>query len=437
MIKTLRTRFILVAMLCMVGVMAIIVTAINLTNYSKTLDTAYQTVDFLLEENNRLQEFPPNQPPAEEEQSRNQHSQGKHEAVRDETPPEEPPQPPDREHKEFSPEKPFSSRYFTVVLDETGAVSQTNVEQIASVDQSAAETMALAVFSQNKTQGVTKPYVFKQKTTEQGILYLFLNCEDNFASFSTYLWISLGISFGGMALVFVLVWFFSGMVMKPVAESYEKQKRFITDAGHELKTPLTIIDANAEVLEMEKGESPWINSIRNQVNRLGDLTQKLVFLSRMEEEEKPITFTEFSLTDAVTETAQPFETVASAHGKTLEISCKKGVTYKGDEATIRQLISLLLDNALKYSSEKGNIAVTLTENGKKKQITVTNTVEKIGSASPSLWFDRFYRQETSRNSATGGHGIGLSVAQAIVNAHKGKISAAYQNGNQVAITVVL
>lgn len=436
MINKLRSRFILVAMLCMMGVMVVIASVINLSNYLQTVDTAYQTIDFLLEEQEHplneeqrpdqppqgaFQGEPPAGEPMEEPNARDEHHAGR----------------PEGNRKEFSPEKPFSARYFSVLLDEQGNVLETDISKIASVDQQTAQQMAKEYAEQGKTQGVSKPYIFRQTQTQQGNLYFFLNCEDDFAYFRSFFWTSLGVCFGGVALVFVLVWFFSGIVMKPVAESYEKQKRFITDAGHELKTPLTIIDANAEVLEMERGESPWIESIRNQVKRLSELTQQLVFLSRMEEEKTPLCFTEFSLSDAVLETAKPFLAVAAAKEKTLEIACKEGISYKGDEATLRQLVSLLLDNAMKYSSEKGTITLALSENGKKKQLTVTNTVEKVGTTSPALWFDRFYRQETSRNSATGGHGIGLSVAQAIVNAHKGKISANYQNGNQVVITVVL
>ncbi|MBR3844401.1 MAG: two-component sensor histidine kinase, partial [Clostridia bacterium] len=131
--------------------------------------------------------------------------------------------------------------------------------------------------------GFYNNYKFVKVDTDTGFLYIFLDCETELATFYSFLWNTLGVSAAGIALVFILVLIFSGLVMKPVAESYEKQKQFITDAGHELKTPLTIIDANTEVLEMEHGESPWLTSIRNQVKRLSDLTQKLVFLSRMEE----------------------------------------------------------------------------------------------------------------------------------------------------------
>ena len=419
-------------MLCIMGVMAIIVASINVANYSQTLDTAYQTIDFLLETRGEGL-IPPGEKP-----------EGKPEAMpfpgQRETPTSiENPlhEKHDGGRKEFSPEKPFSARYFTVLFDQTGTITETDISQTVSVNQETAREMATHQFSRGSSKGVENSFVYKQVATPEGTLYLFLNCEDDFSYFYSFLWNSIGIAFGGLALVLVLVWFFSGMVMKPVAESYEKQKRFITDAGHELKTPLTIIDANAEVLEMEKGESPWIQSIRNQVSRLSDLTQKLVFLSRMEEESTVLSFTDFSLSDAVTETAEPFKAVAAAGEKQLEIHCREGITYHGDESTLRQLVSLLLDNAMKYTNQGGTIAVTLTENGKKKHLSVTNTVEKRGNTSPSLWFDRFYRQETSRNSSTGGHGIGLSVAEAIVTAHKGKISADYTGEKQVTVTVIL
>ena len=433
MLKALRTRFILVAMLCVVGVMAAIVASINVTNYSDMVKSADQTIGIISQNGGEF--------PKEEHQEPEEHSQFPPQEKPQEVPPEKHEEHPSQREEggknKGLGEKPFAVRYFTVTLHESGEVTETNVTQVGSVSEETAKTMATTCYQNNKTKGFLEKFRFGQTQTTNGVTYIFVNCETELEGFFGFLWNSVGISAAGIALVFVLVWFFSGMVMKPIAESYEKQKRFITDAGHELKTPLTIIDANTEVLEMERGESPWIESIRNQVSRLNDLTQKLVFLSRMEEEEKPLSITEFSLTDAIIETASPFRAVAAAGGKTLEIACKEGVSFKGDEATIRQLVSLLLDNAMKYSVEKGTISLSLTENGKKKQLTVTNTVEKVGTTSPALWFDRFYRQESSRNSATGGHGIGLSVAQAIVNAHKGKISAAYQNGNQVVITVIL
>lgn len=158
-----------------------------------------------------------------------------------------------------------------------------------------------------------------------------------------------------MFLVFILVCIFSSRAVKPIAESYQKQKRFITDASHELKTPLTIIDANTEVIELTTGENEWTISTRNQVKRLASLTEKLVMLSRMDEENTTLERQNFCISDAVYDTAEPFLSVAKSKGKTFDIDVTGDIYYTGDEKYIRQLISLLLDNAMKYSSENGII----------------------------------------------------------------------------------
>lgn len=269
-----------------------------------------------------------------------------------------------------------------------------------------------------------------------------------------------------------MIYFFSGKILKPVSESYEKQKRFITDASHEIKTPLTIIDANTEVIEMMEGENEWTNSTRKQVARLTSLTEKLVFLSRMDEEATKLEMLEFSLSDAILDTAEPFKAIARTKGKKLTIDVIDGILYTGDEKTIRQLVSILLDNAMKYSGcssvsfEKGNInkknlnktsqtqndcvtttgdtapeiELTMRPSGKTRIITVWNTVDEnanIKKGRQDMLFERFYRTDTSHNSKTGGFGIGLSAAYAIVKAHKGKITAESKDGRSIKFTIVL
>lgn len=276
----------------------------------------------------------------------------------------------------------------------------------------------------------------------------------------------------GLAVVFVMIYFFSGKILKPVSESYEKQKRFITDASHEIKTPLTIIDANTEVIEMMEGENEWTISTRKQVARLTSLTEKLVFLSRMDEEATKLEMLEFSLSDAILDTAEPFKAIARTKGKKLTIDVTDGILYTGDEKTIRQLVSILLDNAMKYSGcssvsfEKSNInkknlnktsqtqndcvtttgdtapeiELTMRPSGKTRIITVWNTVDEtanIKKGRQDMLFERFYRTDTSHNSKTGGFGIGLSAAYAIVKAHKGKITAESKDGRSIKFTIVL
>lgn len=165
--------------------------------------------------------------------------------------------------------------------------------------------------------------------------------------------------------------------------------------------------------------------------------EKLVFLSRMDEDGAKLTMEDFGLSDAVLETAESFEAIALSKEKTLTVNVEPAILYHGNEGTIRQLVSLLLDNAMKYSDEKGQITLTLKENGKSKVLTVENTVENIAVGNLDILFERFYRTDESRNSKTGGHGVGLSVARAIAVAHKGKISAESRDGKRILFTVIL
>lgn len=188
---------------------------------------------------------------------------------------------------------------------------------------------------------------------------------------------------------------------------------------------------------MESGENEWTKSIKNQVKRLASLTEKLVFLSRMEEENAALQMADFSLSEAILQTAQPYEAIAEVQGKTLSLEIERNVSYYGNEASLRQLISLLLDNAMKYSNPGGSIAVQFRTAGKNKVLSVKNTVSHIQKGKLDMLFERFYRLDSSRSSQTGGYGIGLSVARAIVTAHKGKISAQSDDGRSILFTIVL
>ncbi|MBQ6420547.1 MAG: HAMP domain-containing histidine kinase [Clostridia bacterium] len=232
----------------------------------------------------------------------------------------------------------------------------------------------------------------------------------------------------GLVLVFLPVFFLSKRIMRPVAESYEKQKRFITDASHEIKTPLAVISAANEVVELEYGESEWTKSIASQIDRLSDLTQKLVMLSRMDEEDYRPAAETFSLSDTLTEVAETFIPVAQVRQKKYGIRIAPDISFSGDEQAIRQLANLLLDNAMKYAAGEGNIEVSLKKSGKYKVFSVENDVTDMSDGRHDELFERFYRADASRNSETGGHGIGLSVAKAITESHGGKITAECRGG---------
>lgn len=419
MIRDLRKKFILVAMLSTMLVLTAIMGVVNFSNYREMLDRADE-MTALLEQNDG--KFP-------EEPSR-------HEQDDTETPPAKP-ENDEKDKSRFSVETPFETRYFTVTVDENGEVTDCDLDRIAAVDEETAEEYTQTAQQKNKTTGFQGIYRYRVTETEDGAKYVFLDCRREISNFRTVLVTTISVSFLGLVAVFVLVVIFSRMVFRPVEESIQKQKRFITDASHELKTPLTIIDANTEVMEMESGESQWTKSTRKQIQRLSGLVQQLVTLSRLDEEKGLEEKCEFNLSEAVSECVQPYESLAQTREKNLTLNIEENLTYTGDERSIRQLAGILMDNAVKYSSENGNITLTLKKKGKKIFLEVYNDADDLPQGKLDVLFERFYRLDSSRNSGTGGSGIGLSVAKAIVQAHKGKITAENKNGRGLTITVIL
>ena len=419
MIRDLRKKFILVAMLSTMLVLTAIMGVVNFSNYREMLDRADE-MTALLEQNDG--KFP-------EEPSR-------HEQDDTETPPAKP-ENDEKDKSRFSVETPFETRYFTVTVDENGEVTDCDLDRIAAVDEETAEEYTQTAQQKNKTTGFQGIYRYRVTETEDGAKYVFLDCRREISNFRTVLVTTISVSLLGLAAVFVLVVIFSRMVFRSVEESIQKQKRFITDASHELKTPLTIIDANTEVMEMESGESQWTKSTRKQIQRLSGLVQQLVTLSRLDEEKGLEEKCEFNLSEAVSECVQPYESLAQTREKNLTLNIEENLTYTGDERSIRQLAGILMDNAVKYSSENGNITLTLKKKGKKIFLEVYNDADDLPQGKLDVLFERFYRLDSSRNSGTGGSGIGLSVAKAIVQAHKGKITAENKNGRGLTITVIL
>lgn len=422
MIKILRRKFISIAMLSTSLVLFVIIASINVANYISMNSTLDVRLELIADNGGRFPDFI--QAPAPSDAN-----------IPDDT------IEPSRKHG-IDKETPFDTRYFSVLLYDNGTVSIIDTGKIASVTTEQASEYATSLFEAGKTKGFVDQYKYLCVTTTDSnennmILYVFLNCSRELMTIKNYAFASIGISLIGLFIVFLLVCFFSKVVTKPMAESYEKQKRFITDASHEIKTPLTIIDANTEILEMTHGENEWTESIRKQIGRLTSLTEKLVFLSRMDEENSKLEMEVFNISDAITDTAMPFKAVAAAKGKTLEINVLSDISYCGNETTIRQIVSLLLDNAVKYSSENSLIKVDFCVSGKSKVLTVWNSVDKIEQGKLDYLFERFYRIDKSRNSKTGGFGIGLSVVQAIVAAHKGKISAKSEDGKSITFVITL
>lgn len=419
MIRDLRKKFILVAMLSTMLVLTAIMGVVNFSNYREMLDRADEMTALLEQNDGKFPEEP-----------------SWHEQDDTETPPAKP-ENDEKDKSRFSVETPFETRYFTVTVDENGEVTDCDLDRIAAVDEETAEEYTQTAQQKNKTTGFQGIYRCRVTETEDGAKYVFLDCRREISNFRTVLVTTISVSLLGLAAVFVLVVIFSRMVFRPVEESIQKQKRFITDASHEFKTPLTIIDANTEVMEMESGESQWTKSTRKQIQRLSGLVQQLVTLSRLDEEKGLEEKCEFNLSEAVSECVQPYESLAQTREKNLTLNIEENLTYTGDERSIRQLAGILMDNAVKYSSENGNITLTLKKKGKKIFLEVYNDADDLPQGKLDVLVERFYRLDSSRNSGTGGSGIGLSVAKAIVQAHKGKITAENKNGRGLTITVIL
>lgn len=342
----------------------------------------------------------------------------------------------DEPYVHMSPETPFEMRYFSVKLDTDGVVLAVDTSKIAAVDTNEAEKYAKEIHFGGRGRGYMDSYKYMSGETKDGnLIYVFLDATRELDSLRAFLIWSLIVTALGVLAVFVLVVLLSETALKPIIESYEKQKRFITDAGHEMKTPLTVISANAEIIEMENGESQWIEGIKKQVSKLASLTEKLVILSKMEEGAK-LEMREFVLSDAVFDTCKQYESIAMSKGIRFDVDVQENVRTVGNEGEMRRCISLLLDNAFRYVSEDGFVKVKVETVSGKTEMRFTNSANGVEKGSLDNWFDRFYRADLSRNSDTGGSGIGLSVVKAIVIAHNGTVKA-YSDGANVEFVIIL
>ncbi len=339
--------------------------------------------------------------------------------------------------RDFSRETPFSTRYFTVRFSGSEMVTRVDVERISSVTESEAVGFAQQAMAEGKPSGRLDAYKYRLVEGAGETLVIFIDYSRELEMMRSFLVNTLGIASAALLGVFVLVVVFSKQAVKPVVESYEKQKRFITDAGHELKTPLTIINTNTEVLEMTYGESTWSNSIRNQTARMSKLVESLVALTRMDEAKTQVAVETFSLTEAAHTVADSFKLMAENSGKTLKVAVEEGVTYTGEPEALEQLMTLLLDNAVKYALEGSTIEFSIKKRSKKVVIRVENATDAFDSGRHDVLFERFYRVDASRNSQKGGYGIGLSIAKAVVIRHRGQIKALSPDGKSLVVEAVL
>ncbi|MBO4419021.1 MAG: HAMP domain-containing histidine kinase [Oscillospiraceae bacterium] len=337
----------------------------------------------------------------------------------------------------MSPEVLYESRFFVVSVSADGEILQSDLSRIVSVDDASASEYIQTALKSSGERGFIGNFRYAKSGDETGTRILFLDCGRKLDSFRSFLWSSVTVGLVGCIAVFIAFFFAAGRIVSPIAESYEKQKRFISDAGHEIKTPLTIINANVDLLECD-GEKDELADIRTQTKRLTELTNNLVMLSKMEEAEHTLQKVELPLSDLVSETAASFRAPAAARRIDFCADIAPGITVNGSPDTLRQLVSVLMENAVKYTPEDGRITAKLSVHRKSAVLALENSVaEKIKEEDLSHIFDRFFRTDRSRNSETGGHGIGLSIAKAIAEAHGGSIAASTKTGCDFRVTVTL
>ena len=332
------------------------------------------------------------------------------------------------------------SSWFSVREEENGALSVMNIQRFSESD-SLEETELLALGQQalatGKDSGFLGEYAWQvlRPGTDERVVF-FLNCETRLTAVRTLLLISLLACAGSILLAWLLVTLFSRKAVEPTLRNMEQQKRFITDASHELKTPLTVISTNMELLQMESPDNPWVRSTQKQASVLRRLVDELVYLSRMEEENPTLTMEPLCLSALLQETAEPFQAMAEFQGRELQMETRGENWISGDRASVQRMLSTLCDNAVKYAAGDGPILLSLRPEGRSVLLTVSNPVETpLTPEQCARLFDRFYRADPSRSKEkTSGFGIGLAIAAAVAEKHGGRLSAAMEGDTRLTIT---
>ena len=409
MIKDLRKKFIRITMFAVAMVMILLCLIVNIANYLSVNSELNQKLDMIYENQGTIP-MP----------------------AKDGKPPEAAGGGP------FSREEPYSTRYFVLKFDDSGSLSEKSLEHIAAVTESDVDEFLDVAVKAAGGYGYYSGYkYYVAKQGENRNIAIFIDCYDDLRKIYTVGILSIAAMAVCIVLVYVIVVMLSGRIIEPMIKNEQKQKQFITDAGHELKTPITVIATSLTVLEMEVGKQKWIDKAMLQTEKLKNLVNSLVSLAKMDESAGILKKGTFDISDAIANTAQSFADFAGAQGHKLNISVAPGIRYTGDEYAVRQLASVLIDNAVKYAEPDTDIYFEMKKDKKGVSIGTRNACSGISPEDTKRLFDRFYRPDKSRNNATGGFGIGLSLARSIAEGHNGSIYAKLTEDNVIEFTAEL
>lgn len=337
----------------------------------------------------------------------------------------------------------YQYRYFSVVYKEDKTLYSTNLDHLSNLSKEQALSYANKVIKNSRSSGVFKvgsqfySYQITQDSKTKRYLLVVLDSTNYLESRNDFFWLSIQLCFYSFIFFVLVVSGFSNFAIRPYIKNYENQKRFITNAGHELKTPLAIISANTELQELMTGENEWTESTKDQVKRLSNLINQMVVLARLEEQ-PDVTLVDVNFSEVVKKVAGNFKSVIEKAGKKYEIKLQEDIHVKATEDELYELVSILIDNACKYCDEDGQIFVTLTKakRGKRARLTVANSYADGKNVDYSRFFDRFYREDESHNQKQPGYGIGLSMAESLVRIFKSRIWVSYKKG-LIGFTVLL
>ena len=408
MIKKLQRRFIRIAVITLTIAMVLVVGLVNLANWISVRAELSETLSFLAE-NGGADLRDPLEPRL---MGKNRHTRN----------------------------IVSESRWFSAFLDGNGAIRMLNLSNMNETNEQTARALTEQALARGVSSGFLQDYLYQIAASKDGgRTVLFLHCETRITAVRTLALISAGACAGGILLAWLLVTLASRKAVEPTIRNMEQQKQFITDASHELKTPLTVISTNMELLQMETPDNAWVRSTQKQTAQMRHLVDELVYLSRMEEESAPLALENLPLNPLLADTAEPFIAMAEFQGRDMRLLTEENLHISGDEPSIRRLISTLCDNAVKYAEGEGPILVEAAAEGRFVRLSVSNGVkEPLTPAQCEALFRRFYRADPSRSKEKqSGFGIGLAIAAAIAEKHGGSIRAAMEDGGRLRITCLL
>ena len=334
----------------------------------------------------------------------------------------------ERYFNNYNEDSSYRTRFFRVFLDEDKKVTNVNMDHIAAVDEKKAVRMTKIAMLRRGKVGLVGSYRYRKEYKDGQVRsIIFLDCKENQSFYHLAVTITITVSTLLTCLITVIFAIASKRAVRPFEINSNRQKQFITDASHELKTPLAIISANAEVLQYKGDGNEWTQNIIDQTKHMGKLINQLLVLAKLDEVQEKSEKQEADLKLLLEETIEPFEEVATQKKVTLKLHLEEGVTIRVNREQIAQLVSILTENAAKYVNDGGKIVWRLTKTQHGAVLVVKNTTEKELPDTKRM-FDRFYRSDSSRSSKTGGQGIGLSIAKKIVDSHKGSITAKEGDG---------